>query len=353
MKKEVAEVRKQFLSKRNLLLVIIGFALILFVISKVGFADFAFSVESIGMKWILATLGITFLIFVVDCFRWKTVLNPFYKTTYFKLFPIFMSGVLFNNITPGIRSGGEVVRAYYLHKRSGKALSDCLAVAVLDAITLGLSFMLLVIFSLVYMIFFLNVSNFILAMLVAVLLVIAIIISFVFYLFHHGSTKGNKRLVKFFGKFYRFKFAKGRFNTLEKFEDFLFDKLAHFVGTFRNLAKRKMLLIQAVLLGFVTFLIMYSRAYILLRLLGVQVGFVLVLAVVTLSYLLGYLIFTPGGFGVVETFMIALYYSQGVTSSIAAAVALIDRYTFFAVALGLGYVSFMYLMFRHNRLPKA
>ena len=57
----------------------------------------------------------------------------------------------------------------------------------------------------------------------------------------------------------------------------------------------------------------------------------------------------PGGAGVTELLMISMYISFGISSTIAASVALLDRFIFYIFSLGFGYVSLTYLNFRYGK----
>ena len=79
-----------------------------------------------------------------------------------------------------------------------------------------------------------------------------------------------------------------------------------------------------------------------------DVSFLAVIIVVTLSLLIGSIIFVPGGIGLIETVMISLYFSFGIGSSIAATVAVVDRFIFYFFSLFVGGLCLAYLNIRYK-----
>ena len=73
----------------------------------------------------------------------------------------------------------------------------------------------------------------------------------------------------------------------------------------------------------------------------------------SLAYLLGYLIILPGGIGVVESVMIALYTAYDIAPETAAAVTVADRALWYAFTFSGGYLSLFHLTGKHGSASTA
>jgi len=298
---------------------------------------------------------LTALVFITDAFRWKVIIDGLHRCSYRSLFPIFLAGSFVNTITPGLNNGGEVVRAYYLSKLTGKTKAECLATIIMDGATIAAAFMVLFFFSLVYMVFFLNITT---NVVVLVASVFAILFALAFLYYRHRKTSDPEESKLKFSRFlrwvYELKFLRSFFarqercETFERFERFIYERLRHFKETFLGLARNRPLFIKSFTLSFVPMLLMILRSYLIFHALGEDVAYLTILAVLSFAYFLGYFIPLPGGLGVIEATMIELYIINDIDPQIAGAVTLLDRSFYLMFSMGGGYASLNYLGYKYT-----
>jgi len=346
--------RARFGKKKSLFL-LVSFLLLFGVFYSIGFGEMFHHIGELDPWLIAALVLLTALVLVIDAFRWKIIIDGLHKSSYRSLFPIFLSGTFVNTITPGLNNGGEVVRAYYLSKLTGKTKAECLATIIMDAATIATAFMVLFLFSLVYMVFFLNITTNV-VLLITAIFGILFTLGFLYYRHKksHSPESSKARFSGFLKKIYGIKLLKAFFarqercDSFERFENFIFERLQNFKETLLNLARNKTLFIKAFLLSFVPMLIMIFRSYILFHALGEDVEFLTVLAVLSFAYFLGYFIPLPGGLGVIEATMIELYIINDIDPKIAGAVTLLDRSFYLLFSMGGGYASLNYLGYKYS-----
>ncbi|HID72289.1 MAG TPA: flippase-like domain-containing protein [Thermoplasmata archaeon] len=339
-------------TKEKFLFLVMSFLLLIVVFYRVGFEGVLFRIGTLDIYTIFGLVGLTALVFFIDAFRWKIVIDGLKRSSYTSLFPIFLGGNFVNTITPGLNSGGEVVRAYYLSKLTGKTKAECFATIIIDGFALGLAFFVLLLFSLVYMSLFLKVTR-------KVVVLVAIVFAFLFsagglYYRHRKRAKTEKfreGFSRFLRKIYQARFLKRFFKehrTFEKFENFTYERIEHFKSTFKNLVKNKSLFLKAFSVSFIPMLLMILRSYILFRAMGEVVDFLTILAVLSCAYFLGYFIPLPGGIGIIEAAMIELYIVNDIDPAVAGAVALLDRSFYLMFSMGGGYLSLNYLAYKYT-----
>ncbi len=136
---------------------------------------------------------------------------------------------------------------------------------------------------------------------------------------------------------------------MQAFDDYSRQKLMKFRQTFLELSYDKKEVSVNIILAFVCWALIFANTYVLFLGFDHHTSFFAITIVVSLSIFLSYFMFMPGGAGITELLMIALYISFGISSTIAASVALLDRFIFYIFALGFGYISLLYLNHRYGK----
>ncbi len=334
-----------------------SFSLIFISLYLVGFRETADALGSIE-PWALGLAALlTFLVLFNDCLRWKVVLDALVKLPFRSLVPIFMGGMFVNNITPGVNSGGEIVRVYYITKESGKKASACAATVLLDALTLGFAFSIFLAFSLVFVFISpdVNLPQNVRILFGAGVLIVFLTVTYVIYLWKIRKVsdhEGRNRLDALLGWIYRLKPARRlreKHLTAEDFVKYVRKGMGNFKVTMGMLARSRGIVITATSMSVVTILLMYLRAYVLFLGMGEKMPFPALCAILTVAYMLGYLIILPGGIGVVESVMIALYGAYGIAPEVAAAVTVADRSLWYAFSFSGGYGSLIHLTGKYGK----
>ena len=87
----------------------------------------------------------------------------------------------------------------------------------------------------------------------------------------------------------------------------------------------------------------YLSSYFIFYAIGYKINFNPIIVVVNLAWLAGNLAVLPGGVVIFETTMIALFNAFSIDLSTATLVTVISRVFYFFYALGIGYISLLYL----------
>ena len=113
----------------KLLLLCLGFALLAFMIHRVGLGNILGELEKLGPNAVLILIPYA-LVYTFDALGWRATLGDKIKEIGFpRLFITRMAGEAINYITPSAYLGGEPVKAYLLQKH-GIPLVDGLASVV-------------------------------------------------------------------------------------------------------------------------------------------------------------------------------------------------------------------------------
>ena len=97
----------------------VSFGIMYFLFSNMDMEKFVEVVKSLGPATLLLMLAIFFSTQFVTVLRWSYVLAKDVEVPYLRLFSIYFVGMFFNNFLPTM-IGGDVIKAYYLYKDTGK-----------------------------------------------------------------------------------------------------------------------------------------------------------------------------------------------------------------------------------------
>ncbi len=337
---------------KHLGLLAIGVIVLFFVVEHVGIADVIPAMKQMSFLFVGIVILTELVLILIGNWKWHFIISRFAKIKYTALLPIFMSGLAVNNLTPGPRIGGEPVRAHYLAKRTRIAGSEALGTATLDVISYISVFS---VFALIAMVFVLMNTGFemfryilggILALSFGVLIWMAKAI------YSRGKDKPRKRTKWFKRKFYNTRFTNfitKKFATYDEFDEYLRLHITKFKETLGLFWNDKKALSIALIMATGMHVLNYFKNYLIFIGLGQQISILHVFVVVTVSIIIGIFVWVPGGTGVVEATMIALYTAFGVSMPVAAAATLISRALFYFTSYILGYISLCYLSAKHGK----
>ncbi|MFH1290842.1 MAG: flippase-like domain-containing protein [Nanoarchaeota archaeon] len=320
-------------------LIIIIIALLFYTLKDIDFIEAYNLLKQIKPLYFILAILSYFLYFLVWNARWMHTMQGFVKTSYCFLLRVLIAGVFVNTITPGTGIGGEPVRAYYLKKKYKHPKTKFLGYILADKTFNVISFSIFVIFSLVFLFFFLKIplvsKAIILTILIAVVIAAAVI-----FLIWKNSRYEMRWLAE---KLYKLRAIKKHFTNLAHFEKYLTRKVHNFTHVFKEVITNKNKIYFGIALSILLRLFEYLAAYLVFLSFGADVNFISIIVVVTLSHLLGDISPTPGGIGVVEGSMILLYSAIGIPPALAAVVALLTRVIYYFYTLLLGGLSLLWL----------
>ncbi|MEM4245204.1 MAG: flippase-like domain-containing protein [Candidatus Nanoarchaeia archaeon] len=327
--------------KKRYQLVFLSLALLLlyFVLNKVGFNNIINTLKMLKWYYLVLAIALNLSMFLVWNKKWKSLVNKLGKIKFWELFPILMAGIFINTSTPTANVGGEPLRAYYLGKKLRKEKTKCLATIIIDKATNTATSLLFVVFSILFITLFLKIPTTV-KILTQSLIIIAAIIIIVSILLRKLKLEDTARI---FYPLFRKKFP-----DKKQFLTYIQNRIGSIKEVMKEFFKDNKAVKKEVTLALVMQLLTFAKAYVLFIALGQNVNPLNVVIAVSISMVVGQLILVPGGVGVIESSMISMYALMGINANIAATVAILDRIIYYFFALGVGYLSFSYLNYKHR-----
>lgn len=267
--------------------------------------------------------------------RWHVLLeslgvNVKFRDTFMALF----IGILFNNITPGARGGGEAIRMYYLTKRSDSTYGKVLATVTADRILDLIPVMVMLILSAFYAYSKGVYSLFTLLLLLNLLLISLTGIATVII----SSEKRMKRIV--FGIFnFLMRIIPSKMKKHEeKFNQLVEVNIPHFTNGLKFVARDRRAFIVSLGYSFITWFFVILRNYLVFVSLGYHVSFTDVMIVQMIGTTIGLISVVPGGAGLIEAVSAGSFVLLGVTREMAVTASILDRIISFWLPLVVGTV---------------
>lgn len=333
---------------KYLLIIAIISILIYFIITQVGLRNIYSNLKQINPAYlILAFLSVNVYMFFWHL-RGYYILCSIKKINFFSLIPIFLVGLFLNTITPGARAGGEPVKIHFLSKKFGISRTDAMAASMIGFIYNFFIFSALVLFSILFVVFYIDISIILKSFLLFVLAFIPLLLFFLFLSRNMIIKFFMKRIFPIIYPTFICKKIRERFETCLKFEEYLNQKREIFSRFILKSLKDKRRLFIGIIIAFLVHLFKFLAAYILFLSLGQNIEFIHVVIVVTLATLLGDLSLLPGGMGITEGLMIALYLGFSINPAIAIIVTFADRAMEYFYSLFLGGIAFIFLTLRRE-----
>ncbi|GBE18431.1 hypothetical protein BMS3Abin16_01031 [archaeon BMS3Abin16] len=297
--------------------------------------------------FIAAALAVALARFIIWSVKWRRTISPLATISLSKVFPVLMTGVFLNQITPGRDTGGEPVRAYYLGRYTGLKKRQALATIVVDKSGNYIAIGSFIGFAILFITLYMDVASSIKVLFEAVLILFLLAVVSAVYVKKNLempflSAKILRRIY-FFGPL---KTIRGKFQSYAVFEDYVMERVTEFITTLRELLSEKKNVRDNMLLSFLIWLMVFVKTWLIFLAFGDEVSFFMVIAVESISILLGIISFLPGGVGATEITMITLFRSAGINTEVATAVTIVSRGMYYAFSMGLGYLSFLYLKLR-------
>ena len=310
-------------------------ALLVYILLGINFYEVYLLIAQANLIWFGFAVLSMFLTFIVWAFRWRYIFKPVFKGDFWFLFNVLLAGSFFNTVTPGAGIGGEPFRAHYLSKRYKKSRSVTLGYVVGDTFFKLVVLMAFVVFSIFFVLIYVNIADSLKLSLELVLAFLLIVVPVVFFFV---LRKAHYKFGDLFRKLYCLRFVNGRFSDEKDFCNYVNKRFKWFLSVFRKVVKNKNNLVVGVSLSFAYWFLNFLTAYFLFLSFGYNVNFLSVVIVFTLAEILGAISVIPGGMGVVEGSMTLLYTAMGISPSLALLVAFSTRiiYYFFTLVVGGG-----------------
>lgn len=314
-------------------IVIIIVALLAYVLKDIDFFEVYVLLTHANPLWLFLAVLASFGSFVLWAAKWRYLMWPHIKTKLRYIVRVTLGGAFFNTITPVAGAGGEPFRAYYISERYKKSFSESMGYIVADRFFQLSSTLFFVIFSLIFTLYYVDVSQGINILLWATLVGVFLLIGLLIYIIVKGV---NINFGKFLSKLYRFTFVKRRFKSDKALATWINKHMGTFSRVLRKVIRNKEKIIGGLIYSFIYWVFAFLIAYFLFLAFGEVVSPILVIVTLTLGYIYGSISMLPGGFGASESVMILMYSAMGVALPLAFAVTLLTRVINYSFAIILG-----------------
>lgn len=290
-----------------------------------------------------------FMGFLTWALRWHVLMRSLGLEVRFRdtLAALFI-GVLFNNITPGARGGGEAARVYYLVKRSSSTYGQVFATVTADRVLDLLPVMTMLLVSAAY-VYRKGVTSLFLVVLILTLVLAGL--TGLATLIVTSERRMRRTLYWFFNLL--LKLVPSRVKKYEeKFNRAVDVNIPHFTGALKGVMRDRRAFAVSTFYSFVTWFFVILRNYLVFLSLGYSIHFMDVMAVQMIATAVGLLSVIPGGAGLIEATTSGAYVVLGVTREMAVTSSLLDRIISFWLPLTIGAFLMTYLGLK-PKVPKT
>lgn len=273
-------------------------------------------------------------------YRWQVVVHEGgFKVSDWKLFQISLSSITFSNLTPSVKTGGELAKCYFLNKETGGSTKDTLATVIAERIFDMAFFVMITIFTATLALLLFSIPPWIIALMILVAIFGITGIFIIFYTVTSESI-GLRMSIWVIEKF---KVIVKRFRPLKQFESKFKEDFEEHKENLEKYVTKPTLWMKSISMSGVMWVFDILRAYFIFLALGLQVHPILIISLIILSQVVGMAPFLPGGLGAVEASRIAVLSTAGVALAAAGAHTVLDRLLEFWILTALGLITTYYL----------
>lgn len=341
------------ISPKQIAFFALSIVILIYVFRYVGLENMFETIKKLKLLYLIPIIACSFADILLDTLRHQWVIRELEDVPYRKILPIFMVGMFFNALTPGAKNGGEFVKAYYLSKEAKKIdYYKGLAIFFIIGFYFILAFWPCAILAILATLLFMDVGP-TLAGSLFLLMLLAGGIAAIFIALHKNRHAIAQNKIVDIGLKLNYWLLKYRtFETYSLYKSSAMISFAKFTNTWAKYTSKTKLMWKCMVNSWFGLLTEFVKTYIIFIAIGHPVSFFTVMAVVAVSRFAGYLLILPGGVGVTEATMIAMFSLFGIAPGVAAAVTLIDRATYYLFnTYGLGLVAWGWLAFKHDLKP--
>lgn len=250
------------------------------------------------------------IIILISSLKLKVLTGKSLKTVFY----VYLLGHATNLMTPVLKIGGEPVKVYMLKKRGLKTTEASAAVS-LDTITELLVLYFLVVILGVYVFYIGVMPGIIFSFVLTVAIISVFIMCGVFViLFQHRVLR---KVIDFFVKIVK-KFRKINLGQEDYAKTFLL--------YFNLMTKKKKLLLSLTVISIIPKFLEFLRMWLIFYSIGQVIRIETIFAVWVFIMVLGMIPWLPGGLGLIEGGAITFFVMIGITSGVAGAGVLLDRF---------------------------
>ncbi|WP_296875630.1 UPF0104 family protein [uncultured Methanobrevibacter sp.] len=325
------------MDKRSAFFIVFSIVILIVMVYFVGIDNLIETLKDADLNLVALAVVMQIFTYFLYTLRWKILNNlADINVGFRKLLPIMMVGLAVNNITPSGRGGGEPVRAYILAKEHGYELKNTFATVVADRMLDTFPFIVLAIITIVSMILYFDIAQWLVVVLVLSVIVISAILLILIYMCINLNF--GRRVEGWIVGVVR-RFSKKDSSDLE---NNVHENIFGFQKTMKLLISDKNVLYTSIPLSFLIWIMEIMRVYVVFLAFGATLNVIVIGEVFILASLVGMIPLLPGGLGAVDGLMIGFYSKAGVAYSLAAPVTLIERAISFWLATIIGLIILPY-----------
>jgi len=327
-------------------LVLLGLGIYLAYLRRLGFGEVAESLNSVNPMHFFAALILSLLMVAFNALSWRRVAEELdYGASFRDLFLIYLSGIFLNNLIPSGSFSGETARIYFLGKvesASATRFDASFASVAASRIITAIPFVLGMILGLAYLTTLRQVPSWALTTCFAMMIfTVSVGFAFVGICFEERWLQRMVSIV---------------ISPLERIFHRDLDRelcsgaVSGFMRSMLLLRHKSKALLESLAWAFAGWLCLEMVAFAAFRSLGVDVSLLAIFAVYSVIIVFQTLpLGLPGGVGLVEILMTALFSAVGVSIYDAAAVTILIRLVQLWFLALLGGISTVHLLRRIER----
>ncbi|AEH25228.1 flippase-like domain-containing protein [Pyrococcus yayanosii] len=301
---------------------ILGLAILLGLLWWAGIGETMDILKGAQPSYFLLAAGMQAIALLAWAVRWRTFLRRAgVHVDFLRVLEGVMIGIFVNNLTPGARTGGEPAKAYFISKRSNGSYPQVFATVMADRVLDVIPVVVFMFLAFNYALK-LRIGLLLTVLIVSIVLIIIALSLTLAFSVHEGAAV---RLLMFIARLVkRISPAK-----LSEADDVIEGKLrraiSEFKRTLRELGKDKGGLIISLLWSFTLWSASVLRTYFVFLSIGYEVPLAYVLLVQMAAMAIAMMSVIPGGLGVNEAVLSALFLALGIEKSIAVSATILDR----------------------------
>lgn len=309
--------------------------LLYYILKKIGLFEIITIIRTIKIHYLLLSVILVFASYMIWAKKWNMLLKSIGDIHSENVFLTLLASSFAYSTAPSARLGGEPLRVYYVSKLMKKSKTEVLATVLFDRDTETLSTNFLYIISIIIIIFIERIPF---KYMWIMLLFLIISISWIIFRLRYFKVIDFSKF-KFVKKILQIIYAiryKKEFQHFSSYQHYISEKVQKYNALYFKFNQDKGIMNDQIMHGILKFVLLSFSVFLLFLSTDTYVSFIAILAIQTISLVISSISFIPGGIGIMEALMIALYYGLGINLTIAASVALLYRAInyFFSFVIG-------------------
>jgi len=287
-----------------------------------GIEDVVEILKTARLDYFLLAVVVYIASLITWALRWRVLLKSLgIRAGFMSIFKGLIIGMFINNVTPGARGGGEPVRAYYIHKKTGDPYGPVFATVMMDRLTDVIPVMVMLLLGTVY-VYRLGSATLTLTLLLLDAFFVALTLVSAGIMLSEKKTKGI--LYWLYRQFERIMPKKAR-KYEEKFVRAVEVSVPQFQDNLRILLTHRKAFVLSVFWSFVTWTLILLRSYYIFYSINSPIRLLDVMVVQMVGIAVGMFAVVPGGAGLIEAVNSAAYVLLGISKDVAVTATLLER----------------------------